>query len=411
MEPVDVVVEPQVDAAQLTPLSQIRTSKARLRPKKTKTTTTTTTTSTTIAPDSEAESTDLENQPPVTDARWPEQGFGDSTGDQEGGQPTTKEVGLDQVDGYGFSDKESRIKNNLAEQSNLNNYDRGGAAGGRRNNFRNQPRLPESNGIVGNEDRPSSASPGQPSDKLSASGVGRGPAVAGRHGNQNSLPGGRLARPQIDQSRRLPEGQADKHSGDESKTHLVDYGQLVLLPIIAITVILFVFIIIRKFWQKMTDASEPSEGKAASTNGGLLSNKMDLNNIQILGGQQKKSGAKQVESEKLTGNMEDNKKGGSGSKKKGDSLGRLRFKLDYDFNNTTLAVGVIEAENLPALDMCGTSDPYVKVYFMPDKKKKFETKVHRKTLNPIFNETFYFKLPYAEITTKTLVFVIYDFDR
>ena len=28
---------------------------------------------------------------------------------------------------------------------------------------------------------------------------------------------------------------------------------------------------------------------------------------------------------------------------------------------------------------------------MPDKKRKFETKVHRKTLNPFFNETFGFK--------------------
>lgn len=53
---------------------------------------------------------------------------------------------------------------------------------------------------------------------------------------------------------------------------------------------------------------------------------------------------------------------------------------------------MIQAEELPALDMGGTSDPYVKVYLLPDKKKKFETKVHRKTLNPVFNETFTFKV-------------------
>lgn len=52
---------------------------------------------------------------------------------------------------------------------------------------------------------------------------------------------------------------------------------------------------------------------------------------------------------------------------------------------------VIKAEELPALDMGGTSDPYVKVYLLPDKKKKFETKVHRKTLDPVFMETFIFK--------------------
>ena len=55
-------------------------------------------------------------------------------------------------------------------------------------------------------------------------------------------------------------------------------------------------------------------------------------------------------------------------------------------------VGIIQAAELPAMDMGGTSDPYVKVYLLPDKKKKFETKVHRKTLNPTFNEQFLFKV-------------------
>lgn len=68
------------------------------------------------------------------------------------------------------------------------------------------------------------------------------------------------------------------------------------------------------------------------------------------------------------------------------------LQLEYDFNSNSLAVTVIQAEELPALDMGGTSDPYVKVYLLPDKKKKFETKVHRKTLSPVFNETFTFKV-------------------
>jgi synaptotagmin-1 len=63
------------------------------------------------------------------------------------------------------------------------------------------------------------------------------------------------------------------------------------------------------------------------------------------------------------------------------------------------------------MDMSGTSDPYVKLYLLPEKKKKVETKVHRKTLNPVFNETFIFKVPFNEIGSKTLVFSIYDFDR
>ncbi|XP_009868863.1 PREDICTED: synaptotagmin-2 [Apaloderma vittatum] len=76
-----------------------------------------------------------------------------------------------------------------------------------------------------------------------------------------------------------------------------------------------------------------------------------------------------------------------------------------------LTVGILQAAELPALDMGGTSDPYVKVFLLPDKKKKYETKVQKKTLNPAFNETFTFKVPYQELGGKTLVMAIYDFDR
>lgn len=62
------------------------------------------------------------------------------------------------------------------------------------------------------------------------------------------------------------------------------------------------------------------------------------------------------------------------------------------FNNLQLIVGILQAQDLPAMDIGGTSDPYVKVYMLPDKKKKFETKVQRKNLCPVFNETFIFKV-------------------
>uniref|UniRef100_A0A671KDU1 Synaptotagmin-1-like n=1 Tax=Sinocyclocheilus anshuiensis TaxID=1608454 RepID=A0A671KDU1_9TELE len=97
--------------------------------------------------------------------------------------------------------------------------------------------------------------------------------------------------------------------------------------------------------------------------------------------------------------------------KEAAKLGKLHYTLDYNFTDSALIVGVIEAEGLAAMDMSGTSDPYVKVYILPDKKKKFETKVHRKTLDPTFNEHFTFKVPYAELGGKTLVMTVYDFDR
>uniref|UniRef100_A0A8C4X4K4 Synaptotagmin n=1 Tax=Erpetoichthys calabaricus TaxID=27687 RepID=A0A8C4X4K4_ERPCA len=94
-----------------------------------------------------------------------------------------------------------------------------------------------------------------------------------------------------------------------------------------------------------------------------------------------------------------------------EKLGKLQYSLDYDFQDNKLTVGIIQAADLISMDMGGTSDPYVKVFLLPDKKKKFDTKVHKKTLNPVFNESFTFKIPYQELGGKTLVMAIYDFDR
>lgn len=58
--------------------------------------------------------------------------------------------------------------------------------------------------------------------------------------------------------------------------------------------------------------------------------------------------------------------------------GRIHFRLEYDFTENALTIEIIEAENVPAKDLGGFSDPYVRVTLLPDKKKKFETKVKEK---------------------------------
>lgn len=50
-----------------------------------------------------------------------------------------------------------------------------------------------------------------------------------------------------------------------------------------------------------------------------------------------------------------------------------------------------QGKDLPAKDLSGTSDPYVRVTLLPDKKHRLETKIKRRTLNPRWNETFYFE--------------------
>merc|ERR1711963_802824 len=96
-----------------------------------------------------------------------------------------------------------------------------------------------------------------------------------------------------------------------------------------------------------------------------------------------------------------------------EAKGRIRFRLEYDFTLQELKVTVIECSDLPPTDWStGLTDPFVKVYLLPDKKPKYETKVHRKNLNPKFDQTFISKnIPYVDTFDKTLVFAVYDYDR
>ncbi|KFP38350.1 Synaptotagmin-1, partial [Chlamydotis macqueenii] len=91
--------------------------------------------------------------------------------------------------------------------------------------------------------------------------------------------------------------------------------------------------------------------------------------------------------------------------------GKLQYSLEYNFRTEELKVGVKQASELKAMDRGGTSDPYVIVYLTSDMRKKYETKVYRKTLNPVFNESFTFQVPQTEVLESTLVMQIYDFNR
>ncbi|XP_066259121.1 synaptotagmin-9-like [Euwallacea similis] len=91
--------------------------------------------------------------------------------------------------------------------------------------------------------------------------------------------------------------------------------------------------------------------------------------------------------------------------------GFLHFALKYDKELEGLVVKMFEARDLPVKDTFGTCDPYVKLHLLPDRKKKYQTKVHRKSLNPVFNETFIFSVTSQELESRYLQLSVFDFDR
>ncbi|XP_075877764.1 synaptotagmin-7b isoform X1 [Nelusetta ayraudi] len=95
-----------------------------------------------------------------------------------------------------------------------------------------------------------------------------------------------------------------------------------------------------------------------------------------------------------------------------EKLGRIQFSVGYSFQDSTLTVKILRGQELPAKDFSGTSDPFVKLYLLPDKKHKLETKVKRKNLNPHWNETFLFEgFPYEKVVQRTLYLQVLDYDR
>uniref|UniRef100_A0A6P7F8H1 Synaptotagmin-10-like n=1 Tax=Diabrotica virgifera virgifera TaxID=50390 RepID=A0A6P7F8H1_DIAVI len=95
----------------------------------------------------------------------------------------------------------------------------------------------------------------------------------------------------------------------------------------------------------------------------------------------------------------------------GELCGKLFFGLQYEKDLDSLTVQLFSAKDLPAKDMNGLCDPYVKIFLAPNKKKKFQTKVQMKNKNPVFNETFIFNVVYEDLRKRYLQFSVYDFDR
>ncbi|XP_044130335.1 synaptotagmin-11 isoform X2 [Bufo gargarizans] len=95
------------------------------------------------------------------------------------------------------------------------------------------------------------------------------------------------------------------------------------------------------------------------------------------------------------------------------TLGALTISVDYNFPKKALVVTIQEAHGLPVMDEHSHgSDPYVKMTILPDKKHRVKTRVLRKTLDPVFDETFtFYGIPYSQLQDLVLHFLVLSFDR
>uniref|UniRef100_F6Q8X5 C2 domain-containing protein n=1 Tax=Ciona intestinalis TaxID=7719 RepID=F6Q8X5_CIOIN len=84
-----------------------------------------------------------------------------------------------------------------------------------------------------------------------------------------------------------------------------------------------------------------------------------------------------------------------------NGLGRLELTIRY--YNKHLVVVVLRAANLIVCDDDEkTSDPYVRVYILPDKRSRKKTKVIKNNLNPVWDQRLEFDVSKSEVMHKKL---------
>lgn len=98
----------------------------------------------------------------------------------------------------------------------------------------------------------------------------------------------------------------------------------------------------------------------------------------------------------------------AGGKGNYDITGEVLFGVCY--KDDQLLIHVSRARGLAAANTNGLSDPYVKIYLLPDKSKhsKKKTEIRKKTLNPVYNQTIKVRMCAVEQAYNGLDCVIYN---
>ena len=93
-------------------------------------------------------------------------------------------------------------------------------------------------------------------------------------------------------------------------------------------------------------------------------------------------------------------------------LGKLHFRLKYNYEKHALSVTIEKATELAVKDGSNHCDPYVKLHLLPEKQHKVKTRVLMKTRNPVYDEEFtFFGIEPSQLQTASLNFVVLSFDR
>lgn len=94
-----------------------------------------------------------------------------------------------------------------------------------------------------------------------------------------------------------------------------------------------------------------------------------------------------------------------------ESQGTVHVSLEHNAETGILTVNLVSAHNLLPRDLTYTANPYCRLTLLPGQRASAQSRIHRKTLNPEFEEEFIFELTSEEVATSTLEVSFYEYDQ
>lgn len=92
-------------------------------------------------------------------------------------------------------------------------------------------------------------------------------------------------------------------------------------------------------------------------------------------------------------------------------LGQLNLILKYKGKTRNLSVTLVSGKDFPPRDFSGTIDTCVTVCVLPHRERRKRTAIHRRSMNPQYNENFVFNIQLGEDThAHSLLLITYFYD-
>lgn len=94
------------------------------------------------------------------------------------------------------------------------------------------------------------------------------------------------------------------------------------------------------------------------------------------------------------------------------NLGQLNVKVEYNDKNRNLSVTLVSGKDFPPRDVSGSIDTCVTVSVLPrHRDHREQTAIHRRSMNPPYNESFDFNIQVGEDAySHSLLLIVYFYD-